>query len=231
MSDKGVSLEASDILDLGGTWIPQSVTDGTNQEWARMTDADGKWLKWSNEFNDINEISAVYKFNAITGLPAALPLLGDVRNGYLVTGIEIESVYNDWPTVTFTAHNHGTNGHVTGESLNTWDLSTDLATATGAFGTYDWAGLAAEEVCAQRSTISASFSHLDAECAGGDHWVGQNIQAQLSATVEYIGHIGSTTVANWNTASYNYSDANEDFDHSSITIEKPLDGTISSDPA
>jgi hypothetical protein len=230
MSDQAVSLEASDVLGLGGSFIPQSSTTTTNQEWARMTAADGKWLKWSNEFNDMTEVSVTYKFNAIIGLPAALPNLGAVSNGYLITEIGIESTYNDWPTITFTAHNHGTNAHI--DDRNKWDLSTELATATGAFGSYDWAGKAAGAVCATRSTITASLNHVDAECSGGDHWTGQSIQAQLSATVEYVGApLASTTVTGWNTASFAYDDSNENFDTSTITIEKPLDGTISTDPA
>jgi hypothetical protein len=93
---------------------------------------------------------------------------------------------------------------------------------TGAIGAYDIAGLAANEVCATGSTYTLSVNHLDAECADGDHWVGQNLQGMENVTVEYIGHISVFTVAGWTVRSYTISDSNEAFDTSSITFEKFL---------
>jgi len=224
MSDQAVLLEAGDKFGLGGNFVAQNSDTTTDQEWARMLNSNGKWLKWSNEFNAITNVTVVYKYNATTGLYSALPLLGAVSNSIIITGIDIESVHDDWPTITITGHNHTANAHE--NDRNTWDLSSFLTLATGAFGAYDWAGLAADEVCAQRSTISASVNHLDENC-DHEHWVGQNIQAQLTATVEYIGPITAPSIENWNVSSWHNGDSNEAFDKSSITIERPLDGTIS----
>jgi len=230
MSDQAVDLEATDAFALGGSFVAQNSSFTSNQEWARMTGADGLFLKWSNEFNQVTEVTCTYRFNAISGLPTALPWLGSVSNALLITEISVASVHNDWPTITITGHNHGENAHI--NDRNKWDVSSFFATATGAFGAYDVAGKAAGETCATSSTITASMNHVDAECSNGNHWVGQNIQGQVSATVEYIGPIsGTVAVSGWNTSSWNNSDANEGFDTSSITIEAPIHGTISEDPA
>lgn len=217
MSDQNVALEASDIFGLGGNFIPQNSQLSTENSYARMIKANGDFEKWSSTFNQITNATCPYKYNADTGLGAALPNIGSVTGGYLITEIGIETVYNDYPTITITGHQHEENPHANDRVQYTCSITGDF---TGAIGAYDLAGLAADEVCATRSTYTMAINHIDAEC--GDHWVGQNVQGTESCTVEYIGHIAVFTVAGWVVRTYVISDSNEAFDTSSITFEKYL---------
>ena len=219
MADEAVALEASDVFGLGGLWIPQSSTLSTENEYAQMIKANGDFEKWSSTFNALTNITNPYKYNADIGMGTAMPNIGAVCNGYLITEMSVESIYNDYPTVNFTGHNHGENAHI--DDRTQYAVSIPLL-LTGALGAYDLASLAADEVCATRSTYTISVNHLDAECDGGDHWVGQNLQGMESITVEYIGHIDTFTVDEWTVRNYTLDDSNEAFDTSSITFEKYL---------
>jgi len=137
----------------------------------------------------------------------------------MISEIGIETTYNDYPTINFSAHQHGENPHIDDRVEYACSIPGSF---TGAIGAYDLAGLAADEVCATSSTYTLSVNHLDAECDGGDHWVGQNLQGMESCTVNYIGHIGLFVVAGWTVRNYTIDDSNEAFDTSSITFEKYL---------
>jgi hypothetical protein len=216
MSDQNVNFTASDTLSLAGNFLPQNTNTETAWSYAEMVKANGDFQKFSDTFNGIITVNLVYKYNADTGLGAALPKVGQVKNGYLIDSITVETSYNDYPTITFVAHNHFENAHA--DDRNQYSVSASIISLlTGALGAYDFAGLAADEVCAQSSTYTLSANHIDAECSGGDHWVGQSVKGQESITITYIGAVASTTISGWTVTNYNYDDSNEAFDTSSIT--------------
>jgi hypothetical protein len=74
------------------------------------------------------------------------------------------------------------------------------------------------------SKYEKSTNHIDAECSGGDHWVGNNVQGMEKITVEYIGAIPkNSTVAGYTVTNITTPvDSNEAFDTSSISFEKFL---------
>ena len=222
-ADKAVDLAAADVLSLGGNFIAQSSSIATENSYATMLAANGDIEKYSSTFNALTTVTIPYRFNADTGLGAALPAGGKVSNSYCITEIGIETTYNDYPTINFTAHNHGSNAHA--DDRNTYAVSIP-ASFTGAIGAYDLAGLAADEVCATSSSYTLSMNHVDAECSTGEHWTGQNIQGMESCTVEYIGQIATFTIADWTVTGYSINDSNEAQDTSSITFIKLLSRVV-----
>lgn len=220
MTDKAVSMEASDILSLGSSFIPQNTAKATTQEFAPMLKANGDFQKNSAVFNVLDSITVPYTWSIVTGLGAALEdLLGSISGGYAITGIRVETAYNAYPLMNFTAHNHGANAHIT---LPLYKIPADMiALLTGEYGAYDFLGKAAADVCTQRATYEIACEHIDAECSGGDHWVGTNVKGREEATGEYIGEVVTPdTVAGWTVTAYNVNDSNEEFDSSSITAER-----------
>jgi len=223
MADKNVSLEASDIFSLGGNFIPQSTTKTRNVEYATMIKANGDWQVWSGIFNGIDNISATYKYSDVTGLGAALPNVGHVSNSYLITEISLSTIYNDYPTISITGHQHTDNTHVDG--MTEYAIPADMTTAplfTGQYGAYDWAGLAAGDVCATDSTYTLSMEHQDQACADGDHWVGANLRGKEVITVNYVGVLAAypAVIAGWTVTATALNDSNSEFDKSTVTAER-----------
>jgi len=232
MADKNVSLLASDLFALGGSFVAQSSTKNDTAEYAAMLAANGDWIKWSELFNNLYSITTVYKWNAIVGLGAALPNVGDVKNGYLITELGIATNYKDWPTITVTGHQHYANTHV--DPLPQYAVPADIiAVTTGQFGGYDFLSAigtvtTAEDICVTDSTYTLGMNHIDAECSGGEHWVGTNVQGKETVNENFIGRItlpASLTVAwlgaaGWYATTATNDDSNTDFNKSNITAER-----------
>lgn len=218
MTDQAVNLTASDVLSLGSNFVPQSSTIANDKVYAEMVAANGDFVKWSDTFDGVATVTVPYKWNADTGLGTALPEIGSVSNAYHIDSITIETAHNDYPTITFEAHQHDTNPHA--DDRVSYALpAAMIAIATGALGAYDWASLAAAEVCAQSSTLTLSLNHIDDNCDGGNHWVGDNVQGIIEITINYIGDIDSppAAVADMKLVHWEHNDSNQAFDTSSAT--------------
>ena len=219
MADKNVGLEASDVFALGGLFIAQSSSVSTTLQHAKMKKANGDFEKFSDTFNHQDDVTATYKFNADSGLGAALPKVGEVKNGYAITEISISTTWEDYPEISITGHAHDANTHETG--LNEYAISAEIiALLTGAIGAYDFAGLAGDDVCTTGSTYTLGVNHIDVNCGAGDHWVGNQIEGMESISVDYVGFIASYFIADWTVTGFNQDDSNDAFDISAISAEK-----------
>lgn len=228
MTDKNVALEASDVLDLtslDSKWIPQNKDAATTQDRAEMLKANGDYQKFSSVFNIMTAITVPYAWNNDTGLGAAFgsgasSLLGAVRNGYLITGIRIETVYNLFPAITFTCHNHANNAHASG--LPVYEIPADMkAILTGAYGAYDFAGKAGGDCDVVRGTYEIAVEHIDAEGSDGNHWVGTNVKGLETLSCDFIGVISSPlTISGWTVREAGDADSNEEFDATRVTAER-----------
>ena len=221
MADAAVTITASDAFGLGGLWIPTDTSISTDWTYASMKSADGDFLKFSDTFDEITTVTTNYHFNADVGLGAAIPNLGSVEGGWLITDIAIASTHDDYPVITLTGHNHGENPHI--DDRNEYALTADMiAIITGAKQAYDLAGLAGAAVCATGSTLTMSLNHIDANCDEGDHFVGQNIEAMESMSVDYVGEVGAVVIADWTNTNITINDSDGDFDSSTVTADRLL---------
>jgi len=239
MADKNVGLTSSDIFSLGGNWVPQSSNKNMTAEYASMLAANGDFVAggWSELFNNLYGITASYKWKAITGLGAAIPNIGSVANSYLITEISVATNQKDWPTISFTGHQHKDNEHIAG--MSEYAIPADIiALLTGKFGAYDFLNAiadvtSAEDICVMDSTYTITLNHVDAECTGGEHWVGENLQGKETVSETLIGRVTlpasltaitgpwlpDTANAWWPTAASN-DDSNTDFNKSVISAER-----------
>ena len=216
MADIAVDLGASDILSLGGSFIAQNTTASVSQEHAEMLKANGDFQKLSSVFNIETAINAVYKFSEDTGLGAALPSVGSVSGSYLITSCRIDTVNNDYPTITLTAHNHSENLHTTG---NEYAVPADMqAIATGAYGAYDWAGLGGAAIACIRSSYELRCDHIEQNGETGNHWVGTSVKGMEELSCEYSGNIANPpTISGWTVETSELADSNEEHDTSSVS--------------
>ena len=223
MADKIVALGAADVFGLGSSWIAQDSDIANVQAFAEMLKADGDVQKYSAAFNNVINVTVPYKWSEVTGLGAAIgALLGSIQNAYIITEIRIDTVFNDFPLITFTGHNHAANAHAASPALQTFSMPADMiAIATGAFGAYSWSAKSTGDVSVVGSTYTLNLTHVDADGSDGNHWVGENIRGLETFTDNFIGNAGTpSTVAGWSVDAWNNPDSNSEFDTSSITAHR-----------
>jgi hypothetical protein len=215
------NIEASDVFGLGGNFIAQNASGSIDKLHAKMKKADGDYEKFSTVFNEQTNQSAVYSFNADTGLGAALPSIGEIKNGYVITEIGVDSAFDTYPVITVTGHKHKDNTDI---QTNLYAVSVAMqALMTGAVGAYDLLGLATgTDSCVTGSTYSIGVNHIDDACGDGGHWFGTSIEGMETINVTYIGFTAFTEdlVSDYTITNYTFDDSNEAHDVSSATGEK-----------
>lgn len=223
MTDAVVNILAVDHFDLGSNWIPQNSTVTNSQDHAEMVKANGDYQKFSSVFNVMTSYTVEYKWNADTGLGAALPHVGSVENTIHIDSITINTVYNDYPTITISGHNHAENAH-TDNRTEYAPYSSIVSALNGTVGAVDFFGKASTTVCATESSYTLSCTHVDVECGTGNHFVGNNVLGIEEASVTYVGDSWtprtSPTVSGWTVTSAETTDSNQEFDTSVITATK-----------
>ena len=220
MTDAAVNLTAVDTFSLGGSFIPQNTTKTISQDHAEMIKANGDYEKYSDVFNVLNTYSASYKFNADTGLGAALPAIGEVKNAIMIDSISISTSYNDYPEISIEGHQHGENAHA--DDRVQYSIPAGIQTIlTGAYGAYDFFSKSSATVCSTDSSYTIQMTHVDVECGTGDHFVGDNILGNEEASVTYVGDAATpTTVSGWTVTSAEESENNQEFDVSTISASR-----------
>ena len=220
MADASVNLTAVDTFSLGGSFIPQNTTKTISQDHAEMVKANGDYQKYSSVFNVLNSYSTAYKFNADTGLGAALPSIGAVSGAIMIDSIAISTSYNDYPEIIVTGHQHGAAVHA--NDRVTYAIPAGIQSAlTGAVGAYDFFSKSSSTVCATDSSYTIQMTHVDVECGTGDHFVGDNVMGNEEASVTYVGDaLTPTTVSGWTVTSADETDNNQEFDTSTISAHR-----------
>ncbi len=224
MSIQVVDFTASDILALGGDFIPQNTRNNTTQQHANMHKANGDIQKKSTPYNQMNNVTVPYRFNADTGLGAALSALaGSVKNGFLITAIRVETQDEDWPMILFTAHSHAAHSEADGDVAK-YDIPSDMTTIlTGAFGAYDFAGKETGTIQCSRSIYEITIDHRDRGGNDGNHWTSYNRSAEEHIECEYTDDIATpTTLTCWTVEGADDNDDNDDFDNSRIAAVRAV---------
>ena len=223
MTDAVVSMAAVDDFDLGGNFIAQSSTKTISQDHGEMLKANGDIQKYSFVFNVLTSYSTAYKFNADTGLGAALPNIGSVENGYMIDSISISTSPDNYPEITIAGHNHAENAHA--DDRVEYAIPADIQSIlTGAWGVYDFFNKSSATVCATSSSYTIQMTHVDVECQDGNHFVGNNVSGNEEASVTYVGNAATpTTLANgWVVDSTENGKQNQEMDSSTITASRPV---------
>lgn len=226
MADKYVDLEATDRFDLGGLFVAQTSSLSSDLSHAKMKKANGDYQKFSDTFNITETVNVSYEYNADSGLSNDLPFIGSIQNGWSITSINVETATGEYPKINIEGHNHSVNPHDAVNQLNQYGVTLVI---DGALGADDFAGLAVTalaDACIQSSSYTLSVNHVDAECGGGDHFVGQQIEGMEAITCNYIGLIGDKTLIGWTVTNYGDDDSNADFDTSTISMERLNDRIV-----
>lgn len=222
MSDKENTILALDYFELGGDFIPQSSSNSVSYVHGELVDNNGDYKEWTPTYNGIIEYSVSYKYNTTTGLATALPQIGSVttNNHIHIDQIVVESIYNDFPTISLTGHFHSSNQHANDRVQ--YHTSISSGDITGALGAYDIIGLTGENTCILRSTYVLSLVHSDLPNWDGNHWEGDNVKAREHVDIEYIGELVPQELYAWRTININIQKSNSMFGTYSASFEKLL---------
>jgi hypothetical protein len=205
-----INFGSDDLIGLGSTdsnFIAVSTSNNRSLTYTTVLGSTGDEIMRDSNGHDLkNEVTTTYRYNAVTGLGAALPKIGDISNSYIITSISVESNNNDFPTITVTGHNHDTNAHDTVYyvcAVYSWPAAITTA-ITGAYGAYDYlsANLSVTDTettiyaGVASSSVTCECDHVDIVNAVGDHLVGENNNGRISGTVTYNGAPQAVDTAN-----------------------------------
>jgi hypothetical protein len=223
----------TDVLSLGGSFIPQSDMPVTTLKRAQGLKANGD-EGINVTYGTDTKRTIVYEHQAASGYITP-PLVGDVVASLHIDSVEIEYSPTSWPKITITCHNHAVKAH-TAENEFTATVKlpaqfgipralTDTATPTPAdifkLGTDD------STIGIKSMKYSLSCTHLDEDGETGDHLAGENRDGVEKLDIGLTGIPASVTVgATWAKLSDGTAKANTAADTQTISLEHHIARTV-----
>jgi hypothetical protein len=216
----------TDVLSLGGSFIPQSDTPVTTLKRAQGLLANGDEGISVTYGEDIKR-TLVYEYQNASG-DITLPAVGDVIASLHIDSVEVEYSPTSWPKVTITCHNHTENAHT---SANEYSCTVALpaqfgiprALDDGATPTpADIFKLGADDttIGIKSMKYSLSCTHLDEDDEAGDHLAGENRDGVEKLDIGLTGIPASvTTHADWDKLSDGTAKGNTVADSQTISME------------
>ena len=222
MAEPTVEIEASNIHNVGANF--QTQDSGTTTESTNVTTMDELGnVACEKVITDILSYTQTVKYcgadfmgDFVDTSEAPVPFLenfGCTFGGKLVNGITINMTAADYCTVDLTSHNHDTNPHdggatPTGETradalaLGIVDVS-DFLPHEVAEAFKDWSGFGVPDfgivlganATPKSATVTVELNHVDQVDEQGAHFIGKNITAKCSLTMDMSGIPTSNTSA------------------------------------
>lgn len=223
MSDKVVAFGASDGFgEITGLEL-KSDSPSLSRDRARALSKKGNELAHKLK-NTTTKFTSVYTIVSDTNDIANL-ILGKLMNSRDVTKIEISTDNGDEAnTVTFEGHNHANNVHA--DTLQQVAIADFLPVGgVPAFGAVDFlGGTAGDNASPSSGTITFECQHNDKTDKDGDHLVGENFDAMVSAQTTWEGTPTTPAdTATWdNPTSKDDPVNNTDFKTTSVSATQPM---------
>ena len=216
----------TDVLSLGGAFIPQSDTPSTTKKRAQGLLANGD-EGISKTYGVDTKRTLVYEYQSATG-DIALPSVGEIIAALHVDSVDVEYSPNSWPKITITCHQHAENAHT---AANEYSCTVALpaqfgiprALDDGATPTpTDIFKLGADDtgIGIKSMKYSLSCTHLDEDDEVGDHLAGENRDGVEKLDIGLTGLPASVTVAaTWDNLSDGTAAGNTAADTRTISLE------------
>jgi hypothetical protein len=168
-------------------------------------------------FGDATNATQEFATASGTVAPTIPATLGKLCGGYVLTGISITTSATDFVKMSLTGHNHTENAHA-----DTLQQGAHSITLSSAFGAVDWfSNTLGDNACVDSSSISITCQHRDVNCGtDGDHFIGENYNGHISATVTYHGVPSDLSSTGWDVTSTDTTGENTGFAKTTVTAEK-----------
>lgn len=207
--------------DLTSTgWVAQNNDSNVNSERASVLDKDGN-EEVSATYSEKTDVTSNYAANTASAVtvPASI---GALVNSLILTGISISTAADNFVTLALTGHNHTANAHDGTPALKT---AAHGMSVTAGFGAQDFlGGTAGSNADVVSSTLNITCQHKDEDAADGTHLVGENYNAMIESTSEWVGV--PTTPADtstWDEISVVTRTDNQGFLRTTVTGTKKVD--------
>ena len=217
----------TDLLALGGSFIPQTNTRTTTLKRAQGLLANGD-EGIHHTYGSETKISLPYEYQSVAG-NITLPEPGTVVAGYHIDSVDLEYRANAWPLITVNCHNHGTNPHTT--SLRTFTPVPVFPAQFGIPRTLSDAALPTANVIFKLGTddtgigiksmkYSISCSHLDEPNEVGEQLAGENRDGVEKLDIGLTGIPAAVTVlAGWDKMTDGDGKGNTAADSTTVSLE------------
>jgi hypothetical protein len=217
MAEPAITFGAAQSFGAQTDWSEQSSSSNVVSDVAKALNNIGNQVA-SKVHNARTEVSTPYTANK-NGNCAAPTVLGKLVNSLVLTGIEIATSATAHATMTLTGHNHADNAHA--DTLQ--QVTHGLASAVTGFGATDFlGGTAGSAADVESGSISITCEHTDIVASDGDHLVGNNYNATVSATTVWNGVPSATVGAGWDVESVSTETTNTGFLKTTVTATKAL---------
>lgn len=181
--------EPENLLSFSG-WVRQTPQKTKSTQRASALGEDGDEIA-SQDYGDQTQITVPFVATATTG-NLTLPVIGSIQNGHHIDGFELTYNQAAFPTLSVTAHKHGSSVHDTCRTytptltcpaqfgIPDLDLIANIATSFG--------GFTVDKIVGLRSlTYSMQVNHEDENKGDGSHLAGDNYDATETVAFETTG--------------------------------------------
>ena len=188
MSSSGVNFFDPDNTLAFTGWERQTPQKSTSTQRASALGADGDEIA-SRDYGAQTQIPANFVAVAVTG-NLTLPVCGEIVGGFHVDGFTLTYNQAGFPTLSVTAHKHGSDSH------DTCRKYTPTLACPAQFGIPDldddnetsFAGFVSSATVGMRSlTYSMQVNHVDENKGDGSHLAGDNYDATETVSFETTG--------------------------------------------
>lgn len=219
----------TDVLGLGGSFVPQSSTPNATLQRAAGILANGD-EGIHKTYGAKTEHTIVYEHQSNTGF-IVLPQVGSVVAGLHIDSVDVEYNTKGWPKVSIKCHQHGTNAHTSGNTLNLFTPTVKLPSQFGIpralaedveVDPDDIFKLGNDDAAIGISSMKYSLAcqHQDDDGEAGEHLAGENRDGVEKIEIGLTGIPASvTTGTDWDKLADGTGKSNTSADTQTISLE------------
>lgn len=172
----------------------------------------------SKVFDERTDVTQDFVSASATVAPTIPAIIGKLFGDYILTGISISTVWNDFVKMALAGHNHSANAHA-----DTLQQGAHSQTLSVAFGAQDFlGGTAGDAASIESSTWNCTCDHKDDNALAGDHVVGNNHNGHITATSTWIGVPTTPAGSGWDKVSAVTTEAPDGHLRTVVTAEKDV---------
>lgn len=207
-------VEANGFGSFAG-WKSGDLSASMNKDRGTAEDEMGNEVN-SKLFNERTNYTQNYTCNNDTNTPAGT--IGKLEGVAIVTGINFQTNNKAAATMSLSGHQHATNTHA--DTLQQAAHSIAVAKWFGAIDFMGGTGAAGSALVS--GGVNIVCQHQDVEDGSGDHLVGENFNALITATTVWNGKVTTPAIAGWDVTVKESPENNKGFVTTTVTGVKKL---------